>query len=812
MKRTRNEPEEEEEEEGNITIKRIKQEHFGILSLPNEILMIILSMLSCCEYNILMLVSAKTKNIVLTLLPIIGRFQSRKIIIGQSSFGTILTNIVLKSLEFNYFSLLNWYNDHYDEEIHKQNRQSQSFSKLAYAAALSRIDKTGINWLESYGYKLSRPRKNCELWCGAIKGGLEKLNWLFKKSYPLCYDDDEDNKDFIGIGSALDGISYQCGLNGDISILEWFHKKDVKFNGNVWLGALKKEHYHVIKWLCNNNIILDYCTLIVLIEKQMIKELDWLFNNEILIANTITKKICFNLKIMELYSTRNIFINGDQTCLLVSFNQVYENAFWHGNLEIIKWIWKKRNTSICKYVDVSVERSCIEILKWANEIGIFPCKPNEDSSDLGVCSHTVRYGVQMCAHIAKYGNLDHLKWIVELLACPLESGMFNMAVLNGHLDVLKWGLEQKCLYNENFSLYAAHSGGLEILTWLHDNGYKISPEVYSISLRNGNYIIYEWAIKNCIPSDNINWKICVQELFRGHHYNVEVNETGDDYYTILVNLIKKGDYKLIEWAISKGCIVSENPGLSIEAAIKDFSILQKLVDNHGIVFTKKTIYKTIKFGNLDNLKWLESRTNPLYWEHAIICSRATRYGKLDIVKYICQKCSHPFLYGRFGNKMCNLAAHGGHWETFQWLLENGFKFDMEMAHFAVHGGQLEILKKMKNLPGFNTNDKKICSLAAQLTHFDILKWARENDFPWDWHVTFFSNYLKYYHGDFWSEKRQEENDKIYQWAKENECPEQFFRKPIADDLYNQANLDVTLYFSSYYDDERSDDDYDNCRN
>lgn len=146
MKRARNEFNKSEEE---LSVKKIKSQS-GLLSLPNDILITLFSLLSCCEYNIFRLVSHEFKNSVSAIIGR-GKEEEEKNIITNckittnSSFIIALTQFLLKSLKHGYLSLFNWYQDERKQNIEMQLKEnSPGFFFSLYKAALQKPKKETV--------------------------------------------------------------------------------------------------------------------------------------------------------------------------------------------------------------------------------------------------------------------------------------------------------------------------------------------------------------------------------------------------------------------------------------------------------------------------------------------------------------------------------------------------------------------------------------------------------------------------------------------------------------------------------------------
>jgi len=104
---------------------------------------------------------------------------------------------------------------------------------------------------------------------------------------------------------------------------------------------------------------------------------------------------------------------------------------------------------------------------------------------------------------------------------------------------------------------------------------------------------------------------------------------------------------------------------------------------------------------------------------------------------------------------CKYAAYGGQLEVLKWLRELGCERDEdEILGFAAQQGQLETVKWAREKGC--TWTENVCTVAAEGGQLEVLKWLRELGCPWD------SNTLKAAIG-------QGKFD-VFLWAFENRCP------------------------------------------
>ena len=127
-----------------------------------------------------------------------------------------------------------------------------------------------------------------------------------------------------------------------------------------------------------------------------------------------------------------------------------------------------------------------------------------------------------------------------------------------------------------------------------------------------------------------------------------------------------------------------------------------------------------------------------------------------VMKGYLSTLKHMHSRGRLSRKkvLCEDAARGGHLDVLKWARENDCPWDEETCANAAGGGHLDVLKwaRENGCPW----DKWTCAFAAEGGNLEILKWARENGCPWD----------------EWTCAGAAEGDhlEVLKWARENGCP------------------------------------------
>ncbi len=132
--------------------------------------------------------------------------------------------------------------------------------------------------------------------------------------------------------------------------------------------------------------------------------------------------------------------------------------------------------------------------------------------EMQIIKDKVTFDEDFYNHTVSSGYLNLLKWMPE---CYGDfDNMFEIAAEYGHLDVLIWAREHHNYSCGRWTHYRAIcNDNLEILQWLHKNGYGINRNTCSYAAECGNLHILQWARANGCKY-NANTLRCAME--NGH--------------------------------------------------------------------------------------------------------------------------------------------------------------------------------------------------------------------------------------------------------------------------------------------------------
>jgi hypothetical protein len=190
---------------------------------------------------------------------------------------------------------------------------------------------------------------------------------------------------------------------------------------------------------------------------------------------------------------------------------------------------------------------------------------------------------------------------------------------------------------------------------------------------------------------------------------------------------RRGYLSILEWAVSKSCIVSE------------------------------CVFLAAQYGHEHILDWLRPRVpnwNDDCW------TGAAAGGHLHIMKQ-CQ----PLDLAVFLRSDVMYAAEGGHLHVIQWMVAQGYveleKFNV--MYYALNGGHVPLVSWLHEYLGVH-HSPLACATAALAGHLELLQWLRGNGYPW-WQT----------HPDQRQFAQHPEDNAAFRWAYAHGAPPYFRR-------------------------------------
>ena len=246
--------------------------------------------------------------------------------------------------------------------------------------------------------------------------------------------------------------------------------------------------------------------------------------------NDIRKSYDYNEKIYAFRKktrTDKKILNFLGSYIVKGKNFVTRNIIKDGDLNRLKWIYKKTGHWCGDECDISARYGEIECLKYTHENG---CEWDAKTCNFAALGgylkclqyahkHGCRWTSETCENAARGGHLDCLKYAHEN-GCNWNVETFHAAVKRGDLDCLKYVCENECIVSmvrgqfgivklyysgvvgwNDVCFYSAKCGNLESLKYAHQKGCKWDEGTCINAAENGHLDCLKYAHENGCPWD-----------------------------------------------------------------------------------------------------------------------------------------------------------------------------------------------------------------------------------------------------------------------------------------------------------------------
>lgn len=133
-------------------------------------------------------------------------------------------------------------------------------------------------------------------------------------------------------------------------------------------------------------------------------------------------------------------------------------------------------------------------------------------------------------HAAKKGHLELIKWLMEN-GCKWDESACSIAAKNGYLEIIQWAISNNLAWNPNICFRdAAIEGHLEILKWAKTNEYFLESYIFDFAATSGQLEILKWFWEN----DELD----CQSYLNKHLFS---------------EVAKQGHLEVLEWLCEKKC-------------------------------------------------------------------------------------------------------------------------------------------------------------------------------------------------------------------------------------------------------------------
>jgi hypothetical protein len=241
-------------------------------------------------------------------------------------------------------------------------------------------------------------------------------------------------------------------------------------------------------------------------------------------------------------------------------------------------------------------------------------------------------------------------------------------------------------------------------TWVY-------PNIILVAARDNNLKAIVWLENNILSSRGEKLRLIWPEGI-----------------SIMSIAARNGNLEMMQWLKEKECPKDSDTfsGAARGCHIQVLDWLQIIYGwpDAGEDAVDRTCDAIASTGRLDILKWALDMDCPWDESCANICASG---GHMEMFHWI---MSNRELFEINESRLVNDAALGGHLELLQWAIkEYGLKWNVFTFGWAVRSGNFELMKWARNneCPW----DARTCTAAARLGRLDVLEWARRENCPWD---------------------------------------------------------------------------------
>lgn len=185
-------------------------------------------------------------------------------------------------------------------------------------------------------------------------------------------------------------------------------------------------------------------------------------------------------------------------------DELYLNAAKEGNLEVVEYLYEQGKQFPGLLVSFAAKSSNTKLVQWIFDRSNQTLTFLSAKSNLQMVKFLAELGATgTCDAAAQCGSLEVVRYLHEEKKIPVTSTTLNVAVENGHLDLVKYLMDQKITVQHDLAISAASSGNVDVLKFVHERGLPWTTgqykNIYTAAISSNSVACMKYAFENGCP-------------------------------------------------------------------------------------------------------------------------------------------------------------------------------------------------------------------------------------------------------------------------------------------------------------------------
>eukprot|EP00611_Tribonema_gayanum_P025776 TRINITY_DN5971_c0_g1_i3.p1 TRINITY_DN5971_c0_g1~~TRINITY_DN5971_c0_g1_i3.p1 ORF type:complete len:559 (+),score=141.68 TRINITY_DN5971_c0_g1_i3:150-1826(+) len=257
---------------------------------------------------------------------------------------------------------------------------------------------------------------------------------------------------------------------------------------------------------------------------------------------------------------------------------------------------------------------------------------------------------------AQCGQRQSLEWLEVAFdgETPWDENVISFAATSGSVELLRWLHAEGCPWDDHASRVAAIDGHIEMLDWLHAVNAPMALDACDFAYDCDQFEAFEWAYSHGLPVSG----------------------------KLEVKLALEGDDERLEWLRVRGHWFHNPPDMW---AAGD-NIVKQWLHHHRFPYDARAAIGVI---GTDAVDWILYEVGSGAWDERS-CIAAAFEGDLTALSLLHTTCRATG--GGHDEEVCAAAAAGGHMDVLRWARGEGCAWDGRVCSEARVNGHLDVLR------------------------------------------------------------------------------------------------------------------------